>query len=190
MKIIALIAILALSLTACQSKTTEQTTKPEQPAQTSSEQSEKSGADSGSEKEEISYLEDMKLTQLDGTEVQLSSLAKKYTVIVFWATWCPYCIQEMPVLEELLAEKEDLAVIMINGGEPKKTVEDFQKSGQTSLPLFLDENNDLVRKFGVQGFPGLYFVTDKLQIIGALSGKLDKEQFEKVFTIMDEHRVE
>ena len=41
---------------------------------------------------------DVSLTQLDGTTVQLSSLRGSVVMVNFWASWCDYCIEEIPEL--------------------------------------------------------------------------------------------
>ncbi len=40
-------------------------------------------------------------TSLDGKMLSLSALHGKVVVISFWATWCGYCMKEMPVLAGL-----------------------------------------------------------------------------------------
>ncbi|GFZ33844.1 hypothetical protein CSC2_43700 [Clostridium zeae] len=56
---------------------------------------------------------------LDGKEVSLSDLKGKNIFINFWATWCPYCVQEMPEIEKLYQETKnsDLIILGIDIGE-------------------------------------------------------------------------
>ncbi|WP_206872404.1 TlpA disulfide reductase family protein [Clostridium zeae] len=62
---------------------------------------------------------DFKLKTLDGKEVSLSDLKGKNIFINFWATWCPYCVQEMPEIEKLYQETKnsDLIILGIDIGE-------------------------------------------------------------------------
>ncbi|MDE6382521.1 MAG: AhpC/TSA family protein [Muribaculaceae bacterium] len=50
----------------------------------------------------------------DGRSQKLSSLlpAGKYAVIDFWASWCPYCIKELPDLKALRADYGDMLEIV------------------------------------------------------------------------------
>ena len=52
---------------------------------------------------------------LDGKKVLLDSFAGKVVVISFWATWCPPCRMELPVLERIqIAGKGQIQVVAIN----------------------------------------------------------------------------
>ena len=46
---------------------------------------------------------------VDGNPITLSSLVEpgKYTLLDFWASWCPYCIKELPDIKDLKEKWED-----------------------------------------------------------------------------------
>ena len=43
---------------------------------------------------------DLQLMQPDGGQMALSSLRGKPVLVNFWATWCPPCVREMPLLNQ------------------------------------------------------------------------------------------
>jgi thiol-disulfide isomerase/thioredoxin len=49
----------------------------------------------------IATLPDLRLPNLAGHDVTSNAWAGKVVVINFWATWCPPCLREMPMLDEL-----------------------------------------------------------------------------------------
>jgi thiol-disulfide isomerase/thioredoxin len=52
-------------------------------------------------------------TDLSGQPVSMSSLRGKVTLVNFWATWCPPCRQEMPMLDKLSQEWRDQGISVV-----------------------------------------------------------------------------
>ena len=101
---------------------------------------------------------DFSLKSLDGQQFTLSSFRGKNPVyLVFWATWCPYCIQEVPLLKELHAKlsPKGLKILSINIGynDPLLRVQAFQKKYELPYPILYDNNTIVARQFGVIGVP-------------------------------------
>lgn len=84
------------------------------------------------------------------------------TVINFWATWCPPCVEEIPSLNRLKEKMKGLPfeLISINYAEDKKTIIDFMKKVNVEFPVLLDKNGDFARKWNVITYPST-FVIDK-----------------------------
>ena len=101
---------------------------------------------------------DFSLKSLDGQQFTLSAFRGKNPVyLVFWATWCPYCIQEVPLLKELHAKlsPKGLKILSINIGynDPLLRVQAFQKKYELPYPILYDNNTIVARQFGVIGVP-------------------------------------
>ena len=58
--------------------------------------------------------------QLDGKDLDLAALRGKVVVLNFWATWCPPCRAEMPMLEAFYRkhESEGVTVIGLSADDP------------------------------------------------------------------------
>lgn len=67
------------------------------------------------------------LTAIDMTaqRVTLKQLEGKPFVLNLWATWCPPCLREMPMLAEVAGKSSDIPVLMVNQGEDMATVRKY-----------------------------------------------------------------
>jgi len=65
------------------------------------------------------------LVDLDGNPVRLADSAGKVRVIDFWATWCPPCVEEMPMFKELHDTYASRGVVVL-GLSADEDVEDVR----------------------------------------------------------------
>lgn len=96
-------------------------------------------------------------TTLDGREVSLKDFrGRKPVYIKFWATWCHYCVVELPHLQEIHNLKKDaFEVLLVNVGM-NDSVENiqslFEKKG-FDMPVIVDKNGSIVSAYHVVGTP-------------------------------------
>lgn len=93
-----------------------------------------------------------------GQALDLSAMRGKVVVISFWATWCGYCMKELPVLAGLQAQATaghlPLQVIAIEHGEDRRTFLKTAQLLQPRLPGLLmswDRDGSIGRPFGTDG---------------------------------------
>jgi peroxiredoxin len=101
---------------------------------------------------------DFTLNDLSGKKVTLSSFKNKKAVILsFWATWCPYCVREIPKLKELHSKFKDrnLEIISINiaANDPISRVIEFEKKQKLPYPVLYDKDQTISRTYAVSGIP-------------------------------------
>jgi thiol-disulfide isomerase/thioredoxin len=98
-------------------------------------------------------LGDLDLRAPDGEKISLISfIGRKTVVVVFWATWCPVCKEEVPHLKKLHANP-DLKVIAVNEGENIRKVNSFIAENSIGYQVVLDPKASLAKAFGVPGMP-------------------------------------
>ncbi len=82
----------------------------------------------------------------------LETLTGKPTVIEFWATWCGYCIQEIPHLNALADKFGDVRFLSITDEQPS-TVEPFLAKRPISGEVGMDRNGSTFKAYGIEGRP-------------------------------------
>jgi peroxiredoxin len=117
----------------------------------------------------------IKLLGLDGEVHTLDDYKGKPLVINFWATWCTYCVKEMPALQSQWEKWRDQGVVVlgINTGEDEMTVSNFSNRLGVDFPILFDSDNEVVRKYGVIPMPTTFFVNKHGKISSIHQGELN-----------------
>lgn len=102
------------------------------------------------------------LNNAHGKKIVKNNFKGQITIINFWATWCPPCVEEIPSLNRLNKKMKGLPfeLISINYAEDKKTILDFMKEVNVEFPVLLDQDGQFARKWNVITYPST-FVIDK-----------------------------
>lgn len=103
-------------------------------------------------------LPDLAVRDIAGEPVLLQDLLGKPLVINLWATWCPPCRREMPVLAAAQAANPDIRFVFVNQGEGQLLVEKFLAQQQLSLDNnLLDSGGRLGQAVGSLSLPTTLF---------------------------------
>ena len=121
-------------------------------------------------------------TVLDGNgkEVQLSDFRGKPVVVNFWATWCGYCVQELPAFEEVYQELGDeIHFLMVNATDnSRETVEvaqTFMEDAGYTFPVYYDTQHSAVGTYGAYSLPMTFFFDAEGHVIAQATGAIDKD---------------
>ena len=110
---------------------------------------------------EGALVPDFRLLNLDGEPFQLSALGKP-AIVNFWASWCAFCIEEMPDFQRLhLAVGDRVEVIGINRAESLATALQFAGETGADYTLLLDLDDVLAERGGpyqIVGMPTTLYV--------------------------------
>lgn len=110
-------------------------------------------------------MPDITLYDADGNAMLLSAVRDgKPAVVNFWATWCSYCVAEMPDFETAYGTYgEEIAFVMLNATDGvRETVaiaQDYIAEQGFTFPVYYDsESLDASYQIGVTGYPASIFV--------------------------------
>jgi len=100
------------------------------------------------------------LPDIHGNTITKTDYTGKVTVINFWATWCPPCIEEIPSLNRLKNKMQGFPfeIISINYAEDQKTILEFMHRINVEFPVLLDQNGDFARQWNVISYPSTFVI--------------------------------
>ncbi len=117
------------------------------------------------------------LTDLDGRPIRLADLRGKVVWLNFWATWCPPCQQETPILRALDAKYRDrgLAIIGISVQETTPAdVKAYAERYQLGYTIGFDGSGHILRTYRVFALPTQFFIDTNGVIALVLNGPVDQ----------------
>lgn len=115
-----------------------------------------------------------------GTPLAFSEIADgKPLVVNFWATWCPYCIQEMPDYLDIYHDYQDrvsFAFVDCADGT-RETVEMgaawLEENGFEDLPAYYDTKLEAQYMYGVSSLPTTVVVSAGGEVMTVSPGMID-----------------
>ncbi|WP_028551811.1 redoxin domain-containing protein [Paenibacillus sp. UNC451MF] len=127
---------------------------------------------------------DFELTTLEGTKAKLSDYKGKKVLINFWATWCPPCRVEMPVMQQFYSEYKDKNVVILSVDathtEASQTVvASFQRHWGLTFPLVLDVDGQVGKTYQVSAYPATYVLDEQGVIRKKHQGAMDEDMLKK-----------
>lgn len=116
----------------------------------------------------------MQLIALDGSGVQLAGRDQP-VVLNLWATWCPPCRREMPMMTELAADSPEVDFVFANQGESVDEVMTFLKAeGLPQAGMVRDPQHRLMAELNAIGLPATLVFDAQGRLVGAHTGELSR----------------
>lgn len=125
--------------------------------------------------EQSAQLPDMNLRDASGQPVQLADFKGRPVVINLWATWCPPCRREMPVLQAAQSARDDVVFLFVNQREARNTVNNFLNGENLKLNnVLFDERGQLAEQVGSAALPTTLFYDADGGQVGSHLGELSQ----------------
>lgn len=122
------------------------------------------------------------LRAYDNSEVRLSSFRGTPVLLNIWATWCPFCKDELRDFAQIQEELGNrVRIIAVNRGEKPETAKAYSDSmGLADKLLFLLDPEDTVyKKFGGFSMPETLFIDQDGLIKEHRRGPMDKTEMRR-----------
>ncbi len=118
-----------------------------------------------------------------GAPLSLAGLRGKVVWVNFWASWCPPCRAETPVLRDLYAAHSADGLELVGVSVQESSVEDVRRYVETygvAYPVVADLTGALFREWRVYGLP-TQFILDRDGVIRAIvQGPVDAATAERL----------
>jgi thiol-disulfide isomerase/thioredoxin len=100
------------------------------------------------------------LKDANGKTVSLGNVNNRVTIVNFWASWCPPCVEEIPSLNRLKTQMQDkpFRLISINYAEPEQIISDFLKRVNVEFTVLLDRDGEVSAQWNVIAFPSTFVI--------------------------------
>lgn len=125
-------------------------------------------------------LPEQPLMTLSGLPVSLDGVRGKPMVINLWATWCPPCRREMPMMVETAVASAGTTFVFANQGESAARIRSFLGVEELDPPnLLLDGLGMLRQHYKAPGLPTTLFIGRDGRLVDAHVGEISREVFER-----------
>ena len=128
-----------------------------------------------------------------GKKHNIEEYKGKVVVINFWATWCGYCVEEMPAFEKVYKEfgsnKKDVIILGVAGPKTKQNLNNvdvekdkiisFLNKNKIIYPTLMDETGKSFDDYKVRALPMTYVINKDGYLEGFVNGAITDEQLRK-----------
>ncbi|NPD32035.1 TlpA family protein disulfide reductase [Berryella wangjianweii] len=147
-------------------------------------------ANEKAEKPSSNKVPSFTVSEPSGEKRTLESIVDgKYTLVNFWATWCPYCVRELGSFQAAYERYGDrMNFAMVNASDSPKEVNAarayVEKSGNT-FPVYLDLAHEAFANWGVRSLPMTVILNGQGEPVAVHTGQIsEKALMEKIEQVL------
>jgi thiol-disulfide isomerase/thioredoxin len=113
---------------------------------------------------------DLEFTAVDGSSVDLRALRGKIVLVDFWASWCPDCLRELPVVRQAYQKYKDkgFTVLGISLDKDVQALSNFVAKKLIPWPQYFDGmgwGNEYATKYGVRAIPEMWLINQRGEVV-------------------------
>jgi thiol-disulfide isomerase/thioredoxin len=122
-----------------------------------------------------------------GQVVSLAAFAGRPLIVNFFASWCPPCKRETPLLASFYKDANGgVVVIGVDANDEAGPAEQFLRKAGVTYPIGFDPlPASTTTSYGVYGLPQTFFLNSKHRIVKHVFGALTLNELHSGVTLMD-----
>lgn len=127
---------------------------------------------------------DLQLHDIEGLPVSLVDYRGQTVLVNNWATWCPPCREEMPILNSYFRDHrhQEFVLVAIDAGDTAAMVSDFVARYELEFPVWIDPTSLALNSFRNNYLPSSYLINPEGQVVMAWSGAVTRASLEEHIT--------
>jgi len=134
---------------------------------------------------EVNYPSpELNLYNLKGEAVGLDDFRGQVVLVNNWATWCPPCKAEMPVLQDFYTDHvgSGFTILAIESGEPPAEVAAFVDQYRLTFPVLPDPTQSAMAAFQNYSLPSSYVIDREGQVRLVWLGPVNRAVLDQYLT--------
>ena len=137
------------------------------------------------------YFFNNTITDTGSGSVAIIDTAKKLNIIVFWASWCAPCREEIPVIKKLVSELANNHLRVVSVSIDVDKAKWLKAVGQEKMPwqqlIINHELREVTNaQYNIDAVPLIYLVTNKNRVIKRLTS-LDENSMSQLKNFIDQY---
>jgi peroxiredoxin len=119
------------------------------------------------------------ILDLDGNPVQLADLRGKVVWLNFWASWCPPCQSETPILRDLADRYRDRGLVVVGISVQESSVDNvraYAQKYQLGYTIAADVTGAVYAAYRLNGIPSTFFIGPEGAIRSIVRAPLNEKQ--------------
>ncbi|WP_415793884.1 TSUP family transporter, partial [Bordetella pertussis] len=117
----------------------------------------------------------LQLATPDGAPRSLAAFAGQPVVLNLWASWCPPCRRDMPMMQRMQAARPDVHFVFVNQGESAQQVNAYLRElGMPLRNVLLDPGAQAGAYFGHRALPATLFFDAQGRLVDTRLGELSQ----------------
>lgn len=107
---------------------------------------------------------------LAGNPINLNEIKSQFTLVVFWASWCPHCKNLLPELDDFYqSQKDKLSIVSISIDTSKTELGTYLKTFKPAWKTIADFkgwDGKAAIDYGIHSTPSIFLLDEKKKILG------------------------